>query len=365
MRRKIVGNILVVLVTFIILFTLVEFIFRIFFPQQLIILDSSKVWIPKDTLGWAARPLANTQVNTGERTVIIRTDEDGFRIDEPNAFDRKVCDKSILYIGDSYLQAIQVEENQTLPAVVRKQLKIAGLESCYDNAGVMGYDPNQYLINLKRILKTNTYDLVIVNWFLENDCVDSTFDYLPAIDESQLKDVNFSRFLDWRQFGVNVLRPLNEWSERRFHAYVYFKGRFKRAFAQVSDDVQYMPDQFLTSDPNPERWTITEQIMRQMKSTCDAYETAILFFLIPARYQTATGLWQAQFRADHLQPGMVDRLLPNKMINGFQDLPIVDLTRVFEQSNDLLYGMKDNHFSPAGHQAAATVLLPYIKARLH
>lgn len=344
--------------------TLVEFTFRLFFPQQLIILDSSKVWMPKDTLGWAARPNANALVNTGERTVSIRTDANGFRVDAPNPFDQQICDQSILYIGDSYLQAIQVEESATIPAIVRRRLKLEGLETCYDNAGVMGYDPNQYLLNLNRLLQRQSYDLVIVDWFLENDCVDTTFNYLPPINEDQLQDVNFSHFFNWRHFGVNVLRPLNEWSERRFHAYVFFKDRFKRAFAQFSDDVQYIPDQFLVNDPAPHRWAVTEQIMREMKATCNAHQTPILFFLIPARYQTKTGFWYAQIRADDLKPEMADRLLPNKMINGFQNLPIIDLTPIFEQSEQALYGTKDNHFSPAGHDEAAKVLLPHIKASL-
>ncbi len=353
------------LATFLVLLILIEFSFRFFFPQQLIILDSSQVWQPEDTIGWSVRPNVSTEINTGERTISFYRDENGFRITRQNPPKADRCNRRILYIGDSYLQAIQVDAEETIPQFIHDQLKNNGVESCYDNAGVLGYDPSQYLINVTKLMTKGNYDLVVVNWFLENDCVDSTYDYLPPIPSENLTDVNFSHFFDWSAFGVNVLRPMNEWSERRFHSYVFFKARFKRLFAWFSDDVKYVPDQFLLNDPSPDRWESTAQIMRKIQILCGSYDTPVLFFLIPARYQTKIGLWQAQIRQDGLSPNEVDRLLPNKKIATFKGMNILDLTPYFEQSEEVLYGSVDHHFSPVGHEEAARILYPHILSALN
>ncbi|MGH7590018.1 MAG: hypothetical protein ACREL2_01155, partial [Gemmatimonadales bacterium] len=48
-------------------------------PQQLI-LKRPDIWVAADTLGWTQRPDLSTTINTGERTVHLFTDADGFRV---------------------------------------------------------------------------------------------------------------------------------------------------------------------------------------------------------------------------------------------------------------------------------------------
>ncbi|TMB87452.1 MAG: hypothetical protein E6J45_12480, partial [Chloroflexi bacterium] len=52
---------------------------RIVAPQQLIILRPD-IWMPVDSVGWTFRPLVRSTINTGERTVHVVTDSQGFRV---------------------------------------------------------------------------------------------------------------------------------------------------------------------------------------------------------------------------------------------------------------------------------------------
>src|SRR6266480_6773533 len=58
---------------------LAEWLVRRVAPQQLILLRPD-VWQPADSLGWVNQPNVNTMINTGDRTVRLMTDRDGFRV---------------------------------------------------------------------------------------------------------------------------------------------------------------------------------------------------------------------------------------------------------------------------------------------
>src|SRR5262249_43497278 len=103
--RSIVPNILVGLFSLFLALGAAEVAVRIVAPQQLI-LKRADIWKPRDTLGWDHRPNVNTTINTGERTVQVRTDSDGFRIGRN---DPPAGGSQVLLIGDSFAEALQVE----------------------------------------------------------------------------------------------------------------------------------------------------------------------------------------------------------------------------------------------------------------
>src|SRR4051812_13500318 len=83
-----------------------ELAVRLLVPQQLI-LKRTDIWQPADTLGWTHLPNVNTTVNTGERAVHFRTDADGYRV--ARAGRRESANRTVLLLGDSFMEALQVE----------------------------------------------------------------------------------------------------------------------------------------------------------------------------------------------------------------------------------------------------------------
>src|SRR6185503_6298606 len=104
---------------------------------------------------------------TGERSVRVLSDERGHRI---GAARRPRPDRSVLAIGDSFVEALQVEAEQTMTALLAESLtRSSGRTVRVVNGAVGGWDANQYLIAAKRELDGAKYDLLLVFVFLEND----------------------------------------------------------------------------------------------------------------------------------------------------------------------------------------------------
>ena len=69
----------------------------------------------------------------------------------------------MLALGDSFLEALQVEYEDTMTAYIERGLFAQlGAEVQVVNTGVSGWDPNQYLMQAREELANDTYDLVVV-----------------------------------------------------------------------------------------------------------------------------------------------------------------------------------------------------------
>ena len=355
--KRIVANASLFAASLLVVLLLTEFAFRVFNPQQLIILNSAEVWVPKDTIGYANKPLANTHINTGERTVSYLTDGYGYRIQEKPIVD---ADKEILFLGDSYLHAIQVDAEDIFCHRVAALLADTFTVG-YTNTGSGGYNPNQYLMALKKEIARKEYDLVVTTLYLPNDCVDSVYTYQPPIPSQMLNDVNFSAFFNWRNFGVNVLRPINEVLERNSHLYVFGKRRLKPILVSLLENTQYIEDPFLFEKSTALRWNSTSTILHAIDATAQEKGIPCLFVLIPSSYQVDEDLWQIQLAADGLSPKDAYRFLPNQKIDSLgKDLAILDLTKAMLQSDVPLFGSVDAHFNKAGHELADKEIAEFI-----
>src|SRR5436309_14376811 len=96
-----------------------EVLVRVFAPQQLI-LKLPDVWQGVDTLGWPHRDEVAAVINTGERSVRFITDRFGFRV---GSRARAAWTKRVLLLGDSFMEAMQVEYEQSTAGLLE-----AGLE---------------------------------------------------------------------------------------------------------------------------------------------------------------------------------------------------------------------------------------------
>ena len=112
-----------------------EVLVRVLAPQQLVV-KRPDIWQAVDTLGWAHRADVRTTINTGERTVRVFTDRDGFRVGAGGRVEGK---KRILLLGDSFMEAFQVEYEQSFAGLLEARLGATlGETVAVRNAGVGG-----------------------------------------------------------------------------------------------------------------------------------------------------------------------------------------------------------------------------------
>ena len=205
---------------------LCELLVRLVIPQQLII-ERPDVWYPVPGLGWQKRADVDTTINSGERTVRIRTDRYGFRIGQAG---RSPAEFNVLLLGDSLMEAIQVEYEDSLAGLLELQLA-ERLETgvAVWNTAVAGWGPSQYLIQARDALALRQFDLVLVCLFLGNDAEADRITSFPPRPEINRHSFRYPRKATWKEFVRAVMSPANDLLERRSHLFQLVKVRHGRS----------------------------------------------------------------------------------------------------------------------------------------
>jgi lysophospholipase L1-like esterase len=339
---------------------------RIFAPQQLIV-PRSDMYVAADSLGWKHRPLVNTTVNTGERTVTFRTDSSGFRVARSG---RRDTPRRVLLIGDSFMAALQVEYEQSLAGLLDASLAKLDVPASIDNAGVAGWDPPQYLIQLRRSLAARRYDLVVVCSFVGNDVVSRFTRRIPSRQPEEVHALRWPRSASPREIVYAWLYPINDFLKRRSHLYVLAKKQLRFARMRAGLTAEEPPRELLRRDSLAGRWDTTLVIFKEMASVAEANRVPIRFFLIPSAYQVDSTELYTLLKGFKVQPSEIDVNQPNRLMGsrlagaGLQFTDLTDALRAGHQSGERMNGAVDAHFSPEGHKVVAGVVLPQIVALL-
>jgi hypothetical protein len=121
--------------------------------------------------GWGLNPGAAGWYRR-EGTSYLRINRDGFR--GPDYSQQKPPDTvRIAVLGDSYVEAMQVPEDETFVAVIQRELAecplLRGRQVQVMNFGVDGYGTAQELMTLRRKVWKYSSDMVVLALFLGND----------------------------------------------------------------------------------------------------------------------------------------------------------------------------------------------------
>jgi hypothetical protein len=333
---------------------------RIFMPQPLVLLRPD-VWMPLEHIGWRHTPNTDTRVNTGDREVRFRTDEQGFRI---GATLPAPGDKTLVALGDSFVEALQVEYEDTMTSLLENRLTVRlGTSLRVLNAGVGGWDPNQYRIELERILGVRSVDGLIVFIYLGNDIVDSHVeDYEPRrpVERHYLR---VPQRLEWRELVLSIAYPINDFLETRSHLFVLFKRRLKYVLMRVGLTPYYIPDVLLRSQTSSLRWGVTASILNEIELIGERHGLQTLFVLIPSLFEVDLTEGQKTAQAIALDGKGLD-LDQAHILLGAElkklNLSVIDMTSALRaaiaQGIPEVYGRVDYHLGKGGHQLVAKTL---------
>lgn len=196
-------------------------------------LESLRVYKKSDFLPFELLPNVNRVHigNTHEFSYTVRTNSLGYRMNE---FSQVKADDEfrILMLGDSmtFGYGVEVEDNfpSKLETKLNKYLKLNGVESKkvkIINAGFAdGKSPDTYYLYLKKVGLDLNPDLIIVNYFINNDVADLDDTVWEKVDEQGLPEKIVSRttyidddytrlknaYQNWK-FSIPVLRDSNLW----------------------------------------------------------------------------------------------------------------------------------------------------------
>ena len=342
---------------------------RLLIPQQLIIYDD--FYATDEEIGIGLKPAANIDiiVNTGERDVRLTTDHEGHRIGKNTPQNPEI---KILALGDSFIEAIQVEYEDTLTARLEQSITSSlGRSARVFNTGNAIADPNHYKIQLEHSLTHGEYDLVLVLVNASNDIVSYQVDYYVPKVRDQIVYLRWPQSFEQKEILNATVRPINEWLERNSHLFVLLKSRFSVFLAQIGLTGHSFPPQLLTSNASSPDWDTTARILADMQMIATEQSTPILFAQIPVHYQLSPEnlIWAQE--AFDITPEQIDLHQPYTELQRAADqyeVAIINLQTPLQEAmiegETDLYGQIDPHLSPRGHKVIADFLRPEIESIL-
>lgn len=339
---------------------LAEFAVRLAAPQQLIVIQP-ELWEPADTVGYLRRANVTVPMNTGERDVTVRTDADGFRV---GATGREDASIGVLLMGDSFIEALQVEYEQTTGALLDSSLTASlGKPVAVRNAGVSGWGPNQYFLRTRSLVARDRYSLVVVGVFVGNDAVPERVDHLPPREPVRKSRLRFPRGLSRAELVNSLAAPLNDALEVRSHAYVLLKNQLATLRMKLGLTADYMPLEYRRAEATAGRWQVAAGLLEDLAKVAEARGAPTLFVLIPERFQVYEDEFARYLAGFGIDSSTVDVDQPSRLLfeamTG-RGLHVVDALPVFRAAassgGPRLFGRVDQHLSPTGHVVLAQVI---------
>lgn len=342
---------------------------RVAVPQQLII-RRADVYRAVDTLGWLHQPNIVTTINSGEREVTLATDPRSLRIAPGTT--RAADARKVLILGDSFMEAIQVEHDSStaglLEAALRSSLADPALETW--NAGVGGWSPEQYRLRAEALLRDTRFNAVLVAVYLGNDIMQwRTPAYKPRTP-TDLHTLRFPRQLSAREFVDALAYPVNDFLEERSHLFVLVKSRLETLRMRLGLTAAYFPPDFNKSVAADGRWANTATILEEIAVAARKTGVEPLFVLLPAPYQIDPALMMQYARGFGLDTASIDAEQPNRLLaaemtaRGLRYIDVLPAFRQAQRTGTQLYGKVDQHFTAAGHALLTAQVLPLLTAQL-
>lgn len=334
---------------------------RVAAPQQLIQIRPD-LWQPVDTVGWMHRPNVTTTMNTGEGEVSVYTDSAGFRVGESGRVEEGA---RVLLIGDSFMEALQVEYEESLAGLLQAQLPTAaGQPIAIRNAGIDGWGPSHYVLRAGQLLPRDDYSLLVVTVFIGNDIQPARQETIRPRTPVERHRLRVPRSLSKDEVVHAVLQPVNDALEVRSHAYLLVRNRLQTLRMRAGVSPLYMPQEFMRSEATSDRWNTFGEIAADIDSIANAHGARTLFVLIPAPFQVDERQFEQYLTGFQIDPAAVDLEQPTRLVTeqltsrGLRMLDALPTFRAAHAEGVQLYGAVDPHLTPAGHQRLAGLVLP-------
>jgi lysophospholipase L1-like esterase len=356
--RFVISRFLLVIGSVVFTLLMLEMLLRLFLPQTTI-WEPTLAWEPADGLGWWHKPNLDMTLNTGEGDIRLLTDGQGYRI---GATPMAGAEIKILATGDSFVEALQVNDEQTMTSLLAQSLtERMGVPVAVTAVGMGGYNPNHYLIQAQKELAKEEYDLLLVFITIGNDLVSERVTYFPPATNLYPPKLDFSQ--GWSSVQYAIALRTQAYLSQHSHLYVLVSNQLRYAQMRSGRVPVAWPSEITLAAANAPEWQVTGQILRDIANEAAAQQTAVLFILIPAPFQVDELELAAYMQTIGGDVAQVDVWQPARLMAaelspaGLTVLdPLPALQKAHEESERPLFGRIDRHFTPYGHQVMADFL---------
>ena len=267
----------------------------------------------------------------------------------------------ILLLGDSFMEALQVPFDSSLPGLLETRLsRESGRRVEVLNAGVSGWGTDDELRYLTEYGVKYRPDLVVVAMTLHNDISDNLREQWHTVKDGTLVDQQVQPI---PSFEYRVLR-LKAYLSTRFQ--IYQLWRRVRQRSEIQQTGQQLTSHVMqlfripTSETIARGVNLTGMLLRQIQTVSGQFGARVVLVLLPIRNQLSDSLFAGMFQGANFPPAALDIDRPQRMITPVADslgIPAIDLLPGFRAWTayrpEPLYLEWDGHWNEAGHRLAA------------
>ncbi|MCC7370208.1 MAG: hypothetical protein IT306_17420 [Chloroflexi bacterium] len=319
----------------------------------------------------------------------VRFNQLGLR-DPRTSYEKPAGTFRILLLGDSFMEAIQVEQQETTAAVLERRLRAARPELNVEviNAGVAGWGTGIEGLYLDHEGYRFQPDLVLVSFFIGNDLHDNYYKLQLAGDDL---DLAVKPYFGLDRSGAVITRnpppapPPPTGLLPALRACCQLWNVFETGVLNRFGDGQGNTPLWAAApmeahtralyDAEPagewkEGWEITSQLFGRIKARTDALRVPLAVFVIPDSPQLSEDGWREMIGGRRVDRGRADLAAPNRqlaLIAEKYSLPILDLLQPLQQASGgdarRFYFQTDQHWNRDAHALAGREIERFLAER--
>lgn len=375
-RRPWLARTVAVLVGLLAPLLLMEVALRLFGPILPGNYDTGHYLERHPTLGHFNVPGFDGWIKTSEFTTRVRISPLGLR-DSRTTYDRPSDVFRVLLLGDSFVEAVQVEATQTVAARLEVALQAQSSRRVeVINAGVAGYGTGQEMLLFEQEGAKYDPQVVVVVVFLGNDIGDNSYRHDPQRGEPSSRptfELDSERMIRVVPGAMPEARPDPRAVLRSccllynvFETGVLLKlnNGPVRDQPEFENDARYLVRSLYENDPDPEMvrsWRITERLLGLMRDRVRSENVQLVVVGAPDWLALDPAAWQERMGGSRAMSGRYAPDKPSRMLSeiaGKMGVPYVDLLPILANAPtaEPLYFPIDSHWTPAGHAVVAEAI---------
>jgi len=267
----------------------------------------------------------------------------------------------ILVLGDSFMEALQVEKEDGLPSRLERELEaLTGLPIEVATAAVSGWGTDDQLTWYRRDGDRWQADLVLVGVTLHNDVSDNLEERHHLYGTAGLEPRPNER-IPWLEYQILRLKAL---LAGHSHLYRYLTGRTRnRDVAKRGAALDRHVVDLLREDAGARLdggWRITEALLSELDQLARYRGAKLALFLIPLRVQLEQPRLAKLATRSGLEPDALDGERPQRRLvdwGAASGVPVIDLLARLKayraETGEFIYLSTDGHWNETGHRLAA------------
>lgn len=376
---------------------ILEIALRLLPPPAVLFESYGDTYVCSSTVGWLGRSNYQGVISRTEYSHPIRFNAAGM-YDTDHSLEKADNVFRILWLGDSFAQALQVDETQTAHQQLENLLnqRLGQAEKSFEviSGGVIGWSTGQELVYFREHGSLYRPDLVLLLFFAGNDVNDNlpghalTIDgfncfapYFPVCNGSLDPEPWFH--IPGLDPAWGSCSPARKWLTAGlsfFQQNVYLFARLEPLLLSLKERQTYGQEfglpfaaLYLTEESEEVRygWQVTEGLLAQFKAEAEAAGSDFGVVIVGPREV----VWLAQLNNDQQQvfyessPVFVGAEInkPNRRLAHFlqsQDIPVLDLQQpmidYIARTGAQLYLPIDRHWTIEGNRLAAEFIFGWL-----